>query len=151
MGDAPAPERFFSSAAPSRNAFGRAVSVLILLCAAGSLLGCGSHARVPAAAVPCQSSVQARVSAARPTVTVSYTEPSATAAGGPLEDLAKTSIYYDLGRGRTLAKEVPATNPTGGGQISETITIPIESPGEQSVSICVTATDRHGNESASSR
>jgi hypothetical protein len=151
MGDAPVPERFFSSAAQSCNAFARAVSVLMVLCDAGSILGCGSRTRVPPAAAPCQNSVQARVSAARPSVTVSYTEPSATAAGGPLEDLAKTSIYYDLGRGRTLAKEVPATNPTGGGQISETVTIPIESQGEQSVSICVTATDRHGNESASSR
>jgi hypothetical protein len=84
-------------------------------------------------------------------VTVSYTEPAVSVGGGALSDLAKTSIYYDLGRGRRLAKEVPATKQTGGGQISETITIPIESQGEQSVAICVTATDRHGNESPASR
>lgn len=150
MGHTSARDCTLSSAVPSRNVFSRAVSVLIVFCTAGVILGCGSHARVQPAAVPCQGSVLAKVSAAKPAVTVSYTEPSATAAGAPLEDLAKTSIYYDLGRGRKLAKDVPATKPTGGGQISETITIPIESPDEQSVSICVTATDRHGNESASS-
>jgi len=81
-------------------------------------------------------------------VKVSYTEPSVSVGGDPLKDLAKTTIYYDLGRGRTLAKDVSATKPTGGGQISESITIPIQTQDEQSVRICVTATDRQGNESA---
>jgi hypothetical protein len=96
----------------------------------------------------CSNSVHAKVSAATPTVKVSYTEPSVTSAGGSLNDLAKTTIYYDLGNGRTLAKEIPAKKPTGGGQISQTITVPIQTQSEQSVKICVTATDRHGNESA---
>ncbi|MBH0191638.1 MAG: hypothetical protein HP492_07740 [Nitrospira sp.] len=68
--------------------------------------------------------------------------------GSPLTDLAKTTIYYDLGSGRVLAKDIPATKPTGGGQISQTITVPVQEKGEQPVRICVTATDRHGNESA---
>jgi hypothetical protein len=80
-------------------------------------------------------------------VHVSYTEPSVTAGGSALNDLAKTTIYYDLGAGRTLVKEIPATKPTGGGHISETIVLPVQTEGEQSVMICVTATDRHGNES----
>lgn len=69
--------------------------------------------------------------------------------GDPLTSLAKTRIYYDIGNGRTLAKEVPATQLSGGGEISETITIPVQIQGEQSVRICVTATDSHGNESPS--
>jgi hypothetical protein len=81
-------------------------------------------------------------------VNVSYTEPTVTAGGTTLSELAKTTIYYDLGDGRRLAKEVPATKPTGGGPISETISVPIGTQGEQVVRICVTATDRHGNESA---
>jgi hypothetical protein len=81
-------------------------------------------------------------------VSVSYTEPTVTAGGKTLSELAKTTIYYDLGDGRRLAKEVPATKPTGGGRISETIAVPIHSHKEQIVRICVTATDRHGSESA---
>jgi hypothetical protein len=81
-------------------------------------------------------------------VSISYTEPTVTAGGKFLSELAKTTIYYDLGDGRRLAKEVPATKPTGGGQISETISVPIHSHKEQIVRICVTATDRHGKESA---
>ncbi|MBK9307184.1 MAG: hypothetical protein IPM58_08875 [Nitrospira sp.] len=69
--------------------------------------------------------------------------------GDPLTSLAKTSIYFDLGNGRTLAKEVPATQLSGGGEISETITIPVKIQHEQPVRICVTATDSHGNESLS--
>jgi hypothetical protein len=88
------------------------------------------------------------VGPAKPTVKVSYTEPTVSVGGDPLKDLAKTTIYYDLGKGRTVAKEIPATKPGGGGQISETITIPVQTKGEQSVRICVTATDRQGNESA---
>ena len=78
---------------------------------------------------------------------VSYGEPLVTAKGQQLSELAKTTIYYDLGDGRRPAKEVPATKPTGGGQISETISIPIGTQGEQVVRICVTATDRQGHES----
>ena len=124
---------------------------LLVLCATGGGWGCAGRAGVPSTTVQCPNSIHAKVSAAKPTVTVSYTEPSVTVAGGSLNDLAKTTIYYDLGNGRTLAKDIPATKPTGGGQISETITVPIQTQGEQTAMICVTATDRHGNESTTTR
>lgn len=123
-------------------------SALILLwCGIQVVVGCTSLTGTAEAPLHCSSSVQAKVSVAQPTVHVSYTEPSLTVEGNSLTGLAKTSIYYDLGRGRTLAKEVPATRPSGGGEISETITIPVTSD-EQHVTICVTASDRNGNESA---
>jgi len=79
---------------------------------------------------------------------VAYTEPSVNQSGDPLRELAKTSVYYDLGDGRVLAKEVPSTKPTGGGQITETVTVPITESKDTFVRLCVTATDRQGRESA---
>ncbi|MDF0664987.1 MAG: hypothetical protein P0119_02815 [Nitrospira sp.] len=121
--------------------------VLLLSGATVLLVGCASFMGSGASTLHCPDSVQAKVSAAQPTVHVSYTEPSFTLKGNPLVSLAKTSIYYDLGNGRTLAKEVPATRSSGGGEISETITVAVASKDAQSVKICVTATDRDGNES----
>ncbi len=117
-----------------------------LLCFGISICGC---AAIRPSTFPCPNTVQANVSATKPTVHVSYREPSLTAKEGSLTTLAKTSIYYDFGNGRSLAKDVPATHPSGGGEISETITVPIKAGKEQSVKICVTATDSNGNESAS--
>lgn len=134
-------------------------ALMLLLGAATVLLGCagstesgvvaGSGAVTESGAdmLHCPDSVQAMVSAAQPTVRVSYREPSLTVGGDSLTSLAKTNIYYDLGDGRTLAKEVPATQPSGDGQISETIMVPVKSKDTQPVKICVTATDRDGNES----
>ncbi len=124
-------------------------SALILLLGGANVLfvGCASLIESGAATLHCPDSVQAKVSAAQPTVHVSYTEPSLSVDGSSLTDLSKTSIYYDLGDGRTLAKEVPATRSSGAGEISETITVPVKSEDTQSVKICVTATDRNGNES----
>lgn len=121
---------------------------VLLLCVETSLWGCAGIHQSTQSTLPCPNTVQAKVSAAKPTVHVSYTEPSLTAEEGPLTSLAKTSIYYDLGNGRSLAKEVPATHPSGGGEVSETITVPIKTGKEQFVKICVTATDSTGNESA---
>lgn len=126
----------------------RATLALTILCAIGVVWGCVSHATVGPAQIRCPGSVQTKVSAAKQSVKVSYREPTVTAGGKTLSELAKTTIYYDLGDGRRLAKEVPATKPTGGGKISETISVPIHSHKEQIVRICVTATDRHGSESA---
>lgn len=109
---------------------------------------CTSAPSHPTGTLRCSESVQATVSPQKPTVTVSYTEPSVNVAGNKLQGLAKTTIYYDLGAGRILAKEVPSTNPAGGGQVSEVISVPVPQPREIVVRICVTATDRHGNESA---
>jgi HYR domain len=125
----------------------RFVLALLVLCATSVAWGCAGRAGTQPNTIHCPNSVHTKVSAAKPTVRVSYTEPSVTVAGGSLNDLAKTTIYYDLGNGRALAKEIPATSLTGGGQISEPITVPIQTQGEQTVRICVTATDRRGNES----
>lgn len=134
-------------------------ALMLILGAATVLLGCagsiGSGATTESEVVAesralmlhCPDSVQAMVSAAQPTVHVSYREPSLTVGGDSLTSLAKTNIYYDLGDGRTLAKEVPATKPSGDGEISETITVAVKSKDPQSVKICVTATDHDGNES----
>lgn len=133
---------------PIRPRLFRSTVVLPTLCTIGVLWGCVSHADVRPAQVRCPESVQTKVSATKQSVKVSYKEPAVSVRGETLSDLAKTTIYYDLGDGRRQAKEVPATKPTGGGQISETISVPIDSHREQVVRICVTATDRHGNESA---
>ena len=151
MRNSPAPRPLDDWAMLVQHAMVLALSTVLLLCATSVMWGCKSRERASLHSVPCQNSVQAKVTAANPTVTLSYTEPSVSVGGGALNDLAKTSIYYDLGRGRRLVKEVPATKPTGGGQISETIAIPVESQGEHPVAICVTATDLHGNESPASR
>lgn len=121
---------------------------LPILCLLSVTAGCASLAEVQPTPVRCPSSVQTNVSATKQSVKISYTEPSVSIVGSPLTDLAKTTIYYDLGSGRVLAKDIPATKPTGGGQISQTITVPVRVNGDQPVRICVTATDRHGNESA---
>jgi hypothetical protein len=97
----------------------------------------------------CPNSAQTRVSAAKPTVTVSYTEPTLDQAAGPLKDLAKTTIYYDVGNGRIPIREVPASQPTGGGKISQTISVPVQGDQDTVVRICVTATNQRGEESRS--
>jgi hypothetical protein len=130
-----------------QNASVRFMLTLLFLRAASVVWRCAGRAGVPPTTSPCPNSVHAKVTAAKPTVKVSYTEPSVTAVGGSLNDLAKTNIYYDLGNRWTLSKKIPATKPTGGGRISEIITVPIQTLGEQPALICVTATDRHGNES----
>lgn len=126
----------------------RSALILLLGGATVLLVGCASFMGGGAPTLHCPDSIQVKVSAAQPTVHLSYREPSFTLKGNPLASLAKTSIYYDLGDGRTLAKEIPATRSSGGGEISESITVPVKSKDPQSVKICVTATDRDGNESA---
>lgn len=119
---------------------------VLLLSLHTTLWGC---AEVRKSTVPCPNTVQAKVSSTKPTVRVSYTEPSLTEEESRQRRLTKTSIYYDIDNNRSLAKDVPATHPSGGGEISETITVPIMTGNEQSVKICVTATDSNGSESAS--
>lgn len=153
-GDQPAMSNNHTLALPSvpaiqtRPASALITRALLMLSAVLLSWGCAGHKGNAQSTIRCPNTVQAKVSPTKPTVSVSYTEPSVSVAGGSLADLAKTTIYYDLGNGRTLAKEIPASKATGGGQVSQTITIPIRATGEESVRICVTATDRHGNESA---
>ena len=60
----------------------------------------------------CQTLAQTTVSAGKPSLTISYTEPTTRADGAPLTDLASTTIYYDLGQGFIKAKAVPAHEPS---------------------------------------
>ena len=125
-------------------------ALVLLFCFATSLWGCAViHHNTRPNTLSCPDTIQTKMSPAKSTIHVSYREPSMNLEGDPLTSLAKTSIFYDIGHGRTLAKEVPATQVSGGGEISETITIPVQLQGKQSVRICVTATDSHGNESPS--
>ena len=87
----------------------------------------------------CATSGKTLVKASKPTVTVAYTEPSTTIDDKPLTTLGKTVIYYDLGEGMVRAKEVPASKPSGGGEVSEVIAIPLGNSAEKMVTICVTA------------
>lgn len=83
-------------------------------------------------------------------IKVEYTEPTTNENGTPLTDLAKTTIYYDIGAGPVKAVDVPATAPTGGGAISQVITVTIAENTEVDVQIWATATDLSGNESEKS-
>ena len=83
-------------------------------------------------------------------ITVEYTEPTTNENGAVLEDLSHTSIYYDMGDGAVKAVDVPAANPTGGGVISQAVTVPVTSGMERDVQIWATASDGSGNESAPS-
>ena len=48
---------------------------------------------------------------------------------------------YNAGDGPVIAKVVRASQKTGGGTVSQTITIPLPNQTEQDVTVCVTATD----------
>lgn len=83
--------------------------------------------------------------------TVTYTEPAVNDDEiTPLVDLAKTSIYYDIngdGNPPALYIEIPATSASGGGVISQIMSLNL--PGTASVQVWATATDTSGNESTS--
>ncbi len=96
--------------------------------------------------ITCPRSTKVLVNSAKPTVTVSYQEPTRSSDDTLLQDLVKTTIYFDVGDGTEKAMEVPATNPKGGGRITQTITIPVKGNKDISAVICVTATDISGNE-----
>jgi len=102
--------------------------------------------RPQSSSMTCATSAKVLVKSTKPTVTVSYTEPTTTADGTPLIALDKTTIYYDLGNGPVKAMDVAATKPTGGGQVSQTVKIPIGPNEEKLITICVTATSRMRND-----
>jgi len=69
----------------------------------------------------------------------------------PLEDLAKTSIKFQVvGGDVVVAKEVPATALTGGGDVVESFVIPALEKKQATVDLWLTATDLVGNESVPS-
>jgi hypothetical protein len=97
----------------------------------------------------CGKTTKVKVKAPQSTVTVNYTEPTAGTDGRPLQNLAKTTIYVDAGGGPMIAKIVPATKPTGGGKISEQVTLTVKDA-EKEVAVCVTATDSDDREGPAS-
>ena len=97
----------------------------------------------------CGNSTKVKIKAPESTITVSYTEPTVGTDGKPLEKLARTTIYVDAGGGPMIAKIVPATRPSGGGKISEQVTLSVKDA-EKEVAICVTATDSENREGPAS-
>jgi hypothetical protein len=107
----------------------------------------------------CATSAEITIHALNPDVKVTYREPTTKADGTPLNDLRKTTIYYDFGNGRVKHKDIPASKPQGGGTVPFDQTKNVEiidfakiinfkiSPEPIQVMICVTATDESGNES----
>ena len=97
-------------------------------------------------ATKCVTSAEATIQASKPFVTVSYIEPTTKANGEALTNLAKTTIYHDLGKGMVKYKDIPATNPEGGGEIQEKISFTIRTETSIQATICITATDTNGRE-----
>lgn len=95
---------------------------------------------------PCHTTAKMTITAQNPSITVSYKEPTTRVDGTPLTNLAKTTIYQNQGSGFIRTKEVPATNSKGGGQISETLLIQLGPDKSIDTTICVTATNSHGQE-----
>jgi len=79
-------------------------------------------------------------------VTVSYVEPTTKTNGQALTNLAKTTIYHDLGKGMIKYKDIPATSPQGGGKIQEKVSIKVGPGTTIQATICITATDTNGRE-----
>jgi hypothetical protein len=97
-------------------------------------------------ATKCLTSAEATIQASKPFVTVSYVEPTTKAHGEALTNLAKTTIYHDLGKGLVKYKDIPATSPEGGGKIQEKISFTVKTGTSIQVTICVTATNTNGQE-----
>ncbi len=103
-----------------------------------------SSPKVPS--VPCLTSAKATILASKPFVTVSYVEPTTKANGQALTNLAKTTIYHDLGNGLVKYKDIPATNPQGGGKVQEKVSFVLGEGNNMQTTICVTATNVNGQE-----
>lgn len=140
-----------------RSATPRVLLLAGLLSAFLLLAGCGTSFLEGTIAPPnssawtkCGTATKVRVKAPQSTVTVSYTEPTTGTDGKPLTNLAHTTIYYNAGDGPVIAKVVPASQKTGGGSVSQAITIPLQNQSEQEVMVCVTATDADDREGPAS-
>ncbi len=95
----------------------------------------------------CLTSAQITVTASNPVVSISYIEPTTKANGQTLTNLAKTTIYQDIGKGLLKYKEIKATNPGGGGTIREKVSFSLKPEETLQATICITATDTNGQES----
>ncbi len=122
-----------------------------------ALAGCGASFLEGTIAPPyssawtkCGTTTKVRVKPPHSTVTISYTEPTTGTDGKPLKNLAHTTIYYNAGDGPVIAKVVPASQKTGGGSVSQTVSIPVQNQSEQEVTVCVSATDDDDREGPAS-
>lgn len=95
----------------------------------------------------CLTSAQITVTASNPVVSISYIEPTTKANGQALTNLAKTTIYQDIGKGLLKYKEIKATNSAGGGNIREKVSFSLKPEETIQATICITATDTNGQES----
>ena len=99
-----------------------------------------------APSIPCVTSANATIQASKPYVTVSYVEPRTNAKGQALRNLAKTTIYHDLGKGFVKYKDIPATSPQGGGSVEERVSFSLGKEHSIEATICITATNTNGQE-----
>lgn len=136
---------------------GRTLLVTAMFPAFLTLAGCGASFLEGTIAPPnssawmkCGAATKVRVKPPHSTVTVAYTEPTTGTDGKPLTNLAHTTIYYNAGDGPVIGKVVPASQKTGGGSVSQVVTIPLRSQSEQEVTVCVTATDAEDREGPAS-
>lgn len=80
-------------------------------------------------------------------ITFTWQEPSTSADGTPLADLAKTSLYYQVNAGAIKKKDYKATKLTGGGSKRVHITMPLTCKTQaNSIKAWATATDLTGHE-----
>ncbi len=96
--------------------------------------------------VSCVTFAKVTVHASTPYATVSYVEPTTNSTGQALTNLAKTTIYYDVGKGFIKYKDIPATTPEGGGTVQEKISYSLREGTHIQTPICVTATNTYGQE-----
>ncbi|MGQ0809952.1 MAG: hypothetical protein ACT4OO_01840 [Nitrospiraceae bacterium] len=95
----------------------------------------------------CHTSTELHVSAAKPTVTVSYQEPTTNSDGTTLQDLAYTTIYFGPPAGPVHMIQVWASDVAGGGQVTiQNLSVPVQPNQQTWLRICVTATDWSKNE-----
>ena len=127
------------------------VSAFLLLNGCGAGFQEGTLAPLYSSAwTQCGNTSKVRVKPPHSTVTISYTEPTTSTDGKPLTNLSYTTIYYNAGEGPVVAKVVPASKKTGGGAVSQSITIALPSQSEQEVPVCITATDADDREGPAS-
>ncbi len=122
-----------------------------------ALAGCGASFLEGTIAPPyssawtkCGTTSKVRVKPSHSSVTITYTEPTTGTDGKPLKNLSHTTIYYNTGDGPVIAKVIPASQKSGGGSVSQTVSIPVQSQQEQEVTVCVSATDDDDREGPAS-
>lgn len=89
----------------------------------------------------CSAPEKTTIQISKSDIKITYNEPTTKADGKPLDNLDKTTIYYDLGKGEVKHKECIASNPQGGGPIEEIISFMISEGESLQAKICVTATN----------